>query len=476
MLDAYHLAAIEDRNTLRALAEDRSRAPADRALLRAVVRQYDGDVDGAVRILRQEMKGLSGSAFAAAADTLAPILVMRHENDEVLAVAGQLEDAGWCAAAQAFRALAAADAGDRHAARKHLDAADDALEFEADDVVRFRVLQRMARAAYYLDEHERALDLALSSARLSSQRGAWRAAAGAYSIAYSVHHSVTGDVREADRFAQLGRDAAARGADESFLQMALVAEHELAVQFADDERAQRLEADIRGRLLPEQYRERFVLALSMAIARGWVDLDAMRTMLAVLRTTEGCSAGQWSSCTALIALAEAAAADDAAARVSVREAVARLGRPATRVAYERRDRRLARAVASAACVLLGDDVRAERIVAARESREGDGEDRLPEMMRTGTLDRAPLALRGIARVLEAAFAKRHGLEPPAGLTDAEYEVLRLFGRGWSAGKIAAETGRSVNTVYKHTRVIHSKLDASSTPEAVAKARERGFLT
>ena len=474
MLDAYHLAAIEDRNTLRALAADRTRTSEDRALLRAVVRQYDGDVDGAVRILRQEMKRLSGPAFAAAADTLAPILVMRHENDEVLAVAGQLEGVGWCAAAEAFRALAAADVGDRPAARKHLDAADEALEYEPDDVVRFRVLQRMARAAYYLDEHERALDLALSSARLSSRRGAWRAAAGAYSIAYSVHHSVTGDVREADRFAQLGRDAATRGEDESFLQMALVAEYELAVRFADDERVLRLEADIRARLLPEQYRERFVLAMSMAIARGWTDLGAMRTMLAVLRATEGCSAGQWSLCTALIALAEAATADDAAARVSVREAVARLGRPATRVAYERRDRRLARAVASAACVLLGDDVRAERVVAARESREGDEGGSFTRIDAHG--DARPCAARAPRhRACSARVRQARGARAACGLTDAQYEVLRLLSRGWSAGKIAAETGRSVNTVYKHTRVIHSKLDASSTPEAVAKARERGFL-
>jgi DNA-binding NarL/FixJ family response regulator len=97
-------------------------------------------------------------------------------------------------------------------------------------------------------------------------------------------------------------------------------------------------------------------------------------------------------------------------------------------------------------------------------------------MRAGTLDEAPLALRGIGRVFAATFALRHDLEPPAGLTNAELEVLRLLGRGWTAGRIARETARSVNTVYNHTRSILSKLEASRAAEAVAIARERGLLT
>ena len=85
-------------------------------------------------------------------------------------------------------------------------------------------------------------------------------------------------------------------------------------------------------------------------------------------------------------------------------------------------------------------------------------------------------MRGIGRVFANAFALRRGLEPPAGLTSAEVEVLRLLGRGWTAGSIARETQRSVNTVYNHTRSILSKLEASRAAEAVAIARERGLLS
>src|ERR1700681_180786 len=477
MLDAYHLAAVGTRDDLRRAVARFATGSAERALLEAVVAQYDGDVDGAVRALRRQLRGLRGADFGAVADTLAPILVMRHDVDSVVSLADAIAAAGWTASAQAFRALAAADAGDRAAARTYAASAELALAEESDDVIRFRVLQRLARTAYYLDEHERAIDLALASAQLFSAMGAWRAAAAGYSIAYSIHHDVTGDAEEADRYARLWHAAASRTQDDSFVHAALAAEYELAVQFADTTRIDSLERLIRARLLPQQYTERFALALSHALVRGFSDLTAMRTLLQVSRETPGRSCGEWALCTALIAVAEAAAADGDEARRSLRAAIARLGRArASDPAYERRYRRLARAAVAVACVLLGDDVRAARTVAARESRNGEGEDRLPALMRSCALDQAPLALRGIARVFATAFALRRGLEPPAGLTNAEVEVLRLLGRGWTAGKIAHETQRSVNTVYNHTRAILGKLDASRAAEAVAIARERGLLS
>jgi len=477
MLDAYRLAALGTRDDLRRAARDVATGTAERALLEAVAAQYDGDVDGAVRSLRHQLRSVSGADRGAVADTLAPILVMRHDNDAVVALADAMAAAGWAASAYAFRALAAADVGDRSAARKHAAAAELALADERDDVIRFRVLQRLARTAYYLDEHERAVDLALASAQLCSALGAWRAAAAGYSIAYSIHHDVTGDALEADRYARLWHAAASKTQDDSFVHAALVAAYELAVQFADTARIDALERLIRARLLPQQYAERFPLALSHAIVRGFSDLTAMRTLLQVSRETPGRSCGEWALCTALIAVAQAAAADADDARRSLRAAIAQLGRArASDPAYERRYRRLARASVAVACVLLGDDVRAARTVAARESRDGEGEDALPGLMRACALDRAPLALRGIARVFATAFALRRGLEPPAGLTNAEVEVLRLLGRGWTAGKIANETHRSVNTVYNHTRAILGKLDASRAAEAVAIARERGLLS
>jgi DNA-binding CsgD family transcriptional regulator len=476
MLDAYRLAAVGTRDDLRrAVAGCEPRAP-ERALLEAVLAQYDGDVEGAIRKLRSLLRTVTGWDLGAVADTLAPILVMRHDDEAVVALSRSMAGAGWIASAHAFRAVAAAHAGDRATARAQAAAAEVALTAEHDEVIRFRVQQRLARTAYYLDEHERAIDLALASARSCSAMGAWRAAAAGYSIPYSIHHDVTGDALEADRYARLWHDAASKTQDDSFVHAALAAEYELAVQFADTVRIDALERVIRARLLPQQYNERFPLALSHAMVRGATDLVAMRTLLQVLREIPGRSRGEWALCTALIAVAEAARADGDDARRNVRAAIAHLGRArASDPAYERRYRRLARSAVAVTCIVLGDDVRAARTVAARESRDGEGEDGLPALVRSGALHQAPLALQGIARVFAAAHALRRDLEPPAGLTTAEVEVLRLLGRGWAAGKIARETQRSVNTVYNHTRSILSKLDATRAGEAVAIARELGLI-
>lgn len=474
VIEAFRLAAVGTREEIQ--GQLASTSGASKALLKAVVAQYDGDVAGAVRILRAQLKVASRAERAYIADVLAPILVMRHENAAVYALADVIAEAGWIACAHAFRALASSDLGNRDAAIRHARAAEAALADEADDIVRFRVIQRLARTAFYLQEYEKAVDLALSSASLASSFGAWRARAAGYSIAYNVHHNVTGDVEAADRFARLWHETAAKSGDESFLQSALVAEYELAVQFADEPRIGALEQTIAARLLPQQYMERFPLALSHAIVRGGRDLVAMRTLLQVLRDIPGRSRGEWSLCTALIALADASEMNEDAARLGIRAAISRLGRAASAdPAYEQRYRRLARAAIAGACILIGDDVRADRTVAAREAVAGDSIDQVPTLIRAARWHDFPLPVQGLARVIEAAQETRLKQVAPAGLTPAEFEVLRLLGSGWSAGKIARSTHRSVNTVYSHTRSILTKLEARRAAEAVAIARGRGLL-
>jgi DNA-binding CsgD family transcriptional regulator len=127
-------------------------------------------------------------------------------------------------------------------------------------------------------------------------------------------------------------------------------------------------------------------------------------------------------------------------------------------------------------ILLGDDALATRTMEAKESRNGNGERLLPELMQRDKLAEAPAFCRGIARVFAHARLRRNRSNPPADLTPAEFEVLRLLAYGWSAVKIARETKRSVNTVYNHTRAILNKLEASRASEAVARARARGLIS
>ena len=467
--EAYVIAATGRRDAIRAAAAAYAPRSPERRLLDAVAAQDDGDVDAAVGMLRRIVRGEAPRDAAPAADCLGPILAMRHAMDELEAVAGVLEAGGWRASACAFRALVAAERNDVRAARAFGEDAETALSGEQSPIVEARVVQRLARAAYFAGDHTRARDLAVRAARRAEQLGAWRTAAAAYSIAFNVEHDVFEDFAEADRFVSLWREAAKRAGNLSSLQPALVAEYTVAVQIGDAERVAAIERELRRLGLPEQYTEHYPFSLARAVATGMHDLAAMRTIAQVLRDTDGRSRAQSAVCTALVALACAAEGDDDAARAAAREAMSTLGRAlAADPAYERRLRRLARAAAAFACELLGDHVRAARIVAAR-----DAGTIVRDLVHGG--DDVALGVRGWRMLFERVREMRERNRPAAGLTGSELEVLRLLGRGWSAGRIAAETGRSVNTVYNHTRAILEKLDARRAPEAVAIARERGYL-
>ena len=476
---AFNLAAVVSRTELTNALRDAVPRSTAHAILDAVCQQYSGDVDGSIRTLRHALQKADAADRCAVADILAPILVMRdraEERPEFDRLIEVLAEGGWAASAHSFRAMPAALSGDRGEARRQHDAAWTTLSERTSKIERFRVLQRLARVSFLLHDYERALDLAASSAALCRGVGAWRAAAGSYSIMYLVHHEVTGDVPQADQCVRLWAEAARRSEDASFERAALVAEFEIAVQLGDEERALAVDRTIKSRLLPEQYAEQFAYAYSSALLRGRGDLAGMRSILQIVREVPTRTRGEWSLCTALIALADAAESDDAAARVSFRSASARLGRlRASDAAHERRYRRLARAVLGGVGVMVGDDVRARRILDARESQAGEGEELLATLTRADNADAADPRVRGMAYVLREAWRVRRRGTVPGDLTNAEMTVLTLLGEGWSAGRIAAETDRSVNTIYNHTRAILTKLDASRAAEAVARARDLGIL-
>jgi DNA-binding CsgD family transcriptional regulator/tetratricopeptide (TPR) repeat protein len=460
------------REEIRRAAGAYGRGTPDRQLLDAVVAHRDGDVDSAVRLLRRIIRTWDPARAAPAADLLGPILVMRRAPAELSEVAAVLDSAGWRGCAEVFRALAAAQSGDRRGAMRHSRAATRALETEMNPIIEVRMLQRLASVAYFINDHTQALDLAVRSGRLGESVGAWHNAAAAYSIAYNVYHDVLEDFLEADRVVQLWRRAARKTGDVSFLQPAIVAEFTIAVQMAEADRIPALGREIRGLSLPEQYTEHFALTLAHAMVRGLEDLGGMRTLLAVLQDTAGRSRAERAVCIALIAMADAAQRDDEAARLALREAIGCLGRAAsTEPAFERRLRRLARATIAFTCEIIGDHVHASRILTTRESAADDS---LRDLVH-GAANVAP-GLQGLQRLYARVRKLRTASEPPAGLSPAELEILRLLGKGWSAVEIARETGRSRHTIYKHTQSIRGKLDAHRSSQAVAIARDRGFLS
>jgi DNA-binding CsgD family transcriptional regulator len=476
MIDAFHTAAVGTREEIaRALRQHGPRSAAGR-LLGAVSAQYDGDVEGAIRQLRAVVAE-GGPDAAYAADVLAPILVMRRGHEaEIVDLADVLGRNGWHTSEAAFRALIAVRAASRSQARAHFDRATRLLVAEDDPIVRFRIEQRLARTAYYLNDYDAAMGLAKRSAAGASRLAAWRAAAAGYSILYNIHADVTGDCAEADHYAGLTRIAASRSDDASFQHSALVAEFELAVQAADESRIAVLRREIRRRLLPPQYGEHFALVFSEALLTSLTDRRAFVSLLQVLRAARDRSRGERALCTALIAVARAAECDDAAARSEIREAIRVLDRPrSSDPAFEKRYRRLARVAAAVACLLVGDNVRAARTLRTAEMRAGGGEERLVQIASSGSAESAPRWQRAFARLFAEAFGARRAAELPVPLTPAELDVLRLLAAGYGAKRIASDSGRSINTVYNHTRAILAKFDAERTAEAVVIARRIGMV-
>jgi hypothetical protein len=279
-----------------------------------------------VRILRHQLRVAAHDERAYFAELLAPILVMRHDAGTVVPLADVLRDAGWTASAFALEALVAVEHGERDAAARHARAAGDALAESDDDVVRFRVLQRLARVAYYLHDYDRALDFALSSAgRRDDARSVARGRRGLLGRVQRApeRHGRHGGGRSL-RAPVADGGPRKRATSRSYTRR-WVAEHELAVHFADESRSVSLETLIAKRLLPQQYVERFPFAAAVALARGKSDPVAMRTLLLVLRDTPNRSRGEWSLCTGLIAVADAAVSDDESARQNIRAGIGRIG-------------------------------------------------------------------------------------------------------------------------------------------------------
>ncbi|MEA2688519.1 MAG: LuxR family transcriptional regulator, maltose regulon positive regulatory protein [Candidatus Eremiobacteraeota bacterium] len=83
---------------------------------------------------------------------------------------------------------------------------------------------------------------------------------------------------------------------------------------------------------------------------------------------------------------------------------------------------------------------------------------------------------GVARLIENLHLERTSdASAMSQLTRAELDVLRALARGGSSTKVAADLGRSVNTVNVHVKSILRKLGCTSRHEALAIAREHGVV-
>ncbi len=149
--------------------------------------------------------------------------------------------------------------------------------------------------------------------------------------------------------------------------------------------------------------------------------------------------------------------------------------------------RLAHAYAAFAEIVLGNPTAARKRLPAAERNDEralcEAAERLSFVgLSAGAAALEPIAARleergqtGFARLLRAAARAAAPSQRDFGLTQAELRVLRSLAAGMPPKLIAAESGRSVETIRNQVKAAIRKTGASGRLEAVALARSAGLL-
>jgi DNA-binding CsgD family transcriptional regulator len=476
--EVYRYAITRSKADLRAsLRQAGPPAAAGRMMLEGIIARFDGDVQRGLALLRRAHAAAAPEDRVYVAECLASLYVMRHEYDPLEALLDGT--GGWeriPGVRQAFESILAVGRHDAAAAADRRTAAKAELERCGDQAIRSRVLQRLAYSAYMASEVAEATDLALAAARASDACGDYGAVAAAYSIAYNVQYAVAGDLGRARDMSLRVAEAARRAGDESLEIGAVIALYEMAADASDETALAEHQREIRRRSLPEQYRDRFNLALADLLPYGWsANFTALRDC-AVALAGAARGRGERTLAAGIRALAEAALEDDDAARKYSRQSLGQTAHRSGEILppYEWRYLRIGRILAAAACILVGDTVRGRRALSGRAVEpyaEGEG---FVAVIDGRPWEAAPLRARGYARLV-AAVRDAVRTRETTPLTAAEIEVLRALAEGKSAAAIATETGRSVHTVRAHTRAIIAKLGSKGKVAAIAAARKAGLI-
>jgi ATP/maltotriose-dependent transcriptional regulator MalT len=471
---ACALGSYDDVKTMLARADRTSTAG---LLLAATAWQCEGDVLRAESTLRRAAETVPEAERPYVVDMLAPLMISRGVFTRAAMLLGTVRSPKLELGRAALQTVIDAANGAVACSEERATAIRDALTQLDDDVLRLRIHQRLALAAYWRRDTADALDNVAEGLRAAKLLGAHRFSVTLHSVAYATHQTCTGDVEAAWRHAAALTEAAALGGDASYQAWGRVTLYELAAERGDDDELAEARAALEAEPLPEQYRERFPAGVADALRLAWRgDFGTARNVLTVLKDTAGRTDGERALCRALIALSSLALGDDDAARRFSRQAISGSARPDRHLAaHELRYHRLARAMACATGEIVGDLVRGRRAAAAHFLR-GDRNIAVLAALPSGAHPASiPRSVRGYGRVLLLA-RERFEQRPSTGpLTSMELEVLRLVDSGRKAPEIAALLDRSPHTIRTHLRNVSSKLETHGRIETLARARQLGVL-
>lgn len=477
----YEVAAVGRRADIEALlmrfpASARIRDPLAIGL-RGMQAATSGDLAGGAALLKRATTHCSDAMRPYLLDLLVPLLVntnqleeAQHALDSVTDVVGDLAPA-FLASRSVLAARLGNDAASAHYAQEALETGR-AID---NGVIVGRILQRTGLAAFYREDFEEAQERALESARWYEKVESHRNAALSYSILYVIAHDWLNDPDVTRFYARRMTMSAHLAGDLSLENMGLLSQLETAAEAGDSRRF----GSIRGRLmanpLSEQYyRERYNYLIAEALVHGWSGhFEIARASLSSLRQTEALSLPERSLCDALLAIVALTTWQLDLARSLARRAIGlTTERAGKEPLFDARRRKIARILAAAVCIIVGDATRGRRAL----SRSVDPEQRFASIITPTGMDeeRTPALMRGYARFINQACQAASLVRPRLGLTDAEMEILKALPEGVTLATIAASLGKSKKTVEKQVSSIYSKLQVGNRAEAVRRARDLGI--
>src|ERR1035437_4115091 len=228
---ACALGSYDDVKTMLARADRTSTAG---LLLAATVWQCEGDVLRAESTLRRAADTVSEGERPYVVDMLAPMLISRGVFARAAMLLGTVRSPTLELGRAALQAVIDAANGAVASSEDRATAIRDALTHLDDDVLRLRVHQRLALAAYWRRDTADALDNVAEGLRAAKLLGAHRFSVTLHSVAYATHQTCTGDVEAAWRHATALAEQAAIGGDASYRAWARVTLYELAPERGDD--------------------------------------------------------------------------------------------------------------------------------------------------------------------------------------------------------------------------------------------------
>jgi DNA-binding CsgD family transcriptional regulator len=445
--------------------------------LRAMKSVTGGDTPGGIALLKRAVAHCSGPIRQYLLELLVPLLMNNHQIADAEEALDAVDDSvpELAPAFAASRAILEARRGNDTASAWFAREALGTGRAVDNPMVVGRVLARTALAAFYREDFDEAQDRALEAARWFERVESHRNAATAYSILYVIAHDWTSDPDVARFYARRLTMSAHLAQDVSIENYGVLAQFDIAADSGD---ARRL-ASLRGRLLAnpvneQHYRERFSFTVSDALSQGWAGrFDVARAALTSVRNLEALSLPDRSLCDALLAIVALSSWDTDLARRTARRTISQTAeRSGKEPLFEARRRQLARILAAAVCIVLGDTVRGRRAL----SRAADPDQRFAAVIDAAGMDeeRTPVFMRGYARFLNQACRAADLVRPSHGLTEAEMEILKALPAGMTLATLATSLGKSRKTVERQVGNIYAKLHVANRAQAIARARDLGI--